>query len=169
MVVRDPLGRRVKPGSHFSLNRLELPSWTTKGARVVATFEDGSPAISTNKFRQGTVITIFTDVSTAAQNFPELMRDVLDYAVAALGNSPLVDIVGTSENSDIAVGETANGFRVGIVNYKAVEIDVILKPVRTTTASEWLDLVNNNAISKEISLKLRVPGYGFRAVEFRGK
>jgi hypothetical protein len=167
VVVRDALGKRVTAGSRFSLNRLELPSWTTKGARIVATFEDGSPAINANKYGQGTIVTIFPDVPTAVQNFSELVRDVLDYAIAAQGNTPLVDIDGTGENSDIAVEHTPNGFRVAIVNYTPVETEVILKPVRATNATEWLDLVNNNTIGREPTLKLKVPGHKFRAVEFR--
>ncbi|HEY8224896.1 MAG TPA: alpha-amylase family protein, partial [Pyrinomonadaceae bacterium] len=48
VTVRDQIGVRVKPGSRFALTRLQLPSWTTKKGRPVASFEDGSPAITIN-------------------------------------------------------------------------------------------------------------------------
>jgi hypothetical protein len=60
---------------------------------------------------------------------PELVRDVLDYTLSLRGDSPVVDIVGTNENSDLALVRTATGFRVAIINYNASDMEVRLHPI----------------------------------------
>jgi hypothetical protein len=169
VTVRDQIGVRVKPGSRFALTRLQLPSWTTKKGRPVASFEDGSPAITINTYGQGTVVTILPDALTAAQQMPELVRDVLDYMLSLRGDSPVVDIVGTNENSDLAVAKTATGFRVAIINYNVGDMEVKFYPIRAPAKgdSEWKDLVTDKKIGTDQSLKMRIPGNGFSAIEFR--
>ena len=169
VIVRDPIGDRVKGGKRFALSRLQLPTWTTTHARNIATFEDGSPAIVANKYGRGTILTVLPDVSTAVQNMPELVRDVLDYAVTLRGSALLVDVVGTNENSDIAVARTTEGFRVTVVNYNSFEIDVVLNPTGLPAKGdlEWIDLLTNKKVGSDQFLKVKIPGNGFRAVEFR--
>lgn len=167
VVVREAIGGRVKVGTRFSLSSLELPSWTAKTARVIATFEDGSPALTIGKYGKGKIVTVVPDAWTAAHKLPDLVRDALDYAIGASGKSSLVDIVGTDENSDVAIAQTPSGFRVALVNYKNVDVEVLLKPVVTMNGSEWFDLQTAGKLVSERNLKVRVPAHGFRALEFR--
>jgi len=167
VVVRDAVGPRVKSGDRFSLTQFQLPLWSPKSARVIATFEDGSPAITENRFGKGTIVTVLPDARIAAQTMPDLVRDVLDQASTARGNTPLVDVVGTNENSDLAVEQTATGFRVAVVNHSPADIEVLLRPLTTSDSGEWLDLTTGNTIDTRHLLKLKVPARGFRAVEFR--
>jgi uncharacterized protein DUF4434 len=166
--VREAIGERVKTGARFELSSLQLPLWSAKDARVIASFEDGSPAVATNKYGKGTIVTVLPDASTAARSMPELLRDALDYATAAArGGTLLVDIAGSNENSDVAVGPTASGFRVAVINYDSTEKEVLLKPVKRRDVGQWLDLATNARIGTTHSLKLKIPARGFRAVEFR--
>ena len=169
VIVRDAIGNRAKTGSRFTPGELRLASWTANGARTIAAFEDGTPAITVNKFGRGTVITVLPDAATAAQKMPELIRDLVDYAVSLRGGTAVVDILGLNENSDIAVAQTSTGFRVAVVNYNASEMDVTLQPKALQTTSEWLDLVSNNRVGISHNLRLKVPAGGFRALEFRGR
>ena len=100
---------------------------------------------------------------------PEVVRDVLDYAVSRRASSLLVDIMGTNENTDVAVARTTAGFRAAIVSYNATELEVMLRPTssRAKGASEWTDLVNSQKVGTDQSLKVRIPSNGFRALEFR--
>lgn len=167
IIVTDAVGQRVEVGRRFELVA-QLPSWTTKGARVLATFEDRSPAITVNKYGRGTVVTILPDAWTAAQEIPDLVRDVLDHAVSLRGGLTLVDIKGVNERSDLAVTQTTTGFRLAVVNHDSVEIDAVLNAIRSESReSDWVDLVSNNRIGSGRSLRLKIPGSGFRAVEFR--
>jgi hypothetical protein len=169
VIVRDPIGDRVKGGKRFALSQLQLPTWTTTHGRVIATFEDGSPAVVANKYERGTILTVLPDVSTAAQTMPELVRDVLDHAVNLRGISPIVDVVGSKENTDITVARTAVGFRVAVVNYEPREIDLLLTPIGSGKRDfEWIDLDTGKKVGIEQSLKVKIPGNGFRALEFRG-
>jgi hypothetical protein len=169
VIVKDTIGERVKTGSRYALTPLQLPSWKTKNARVIATFENGSPAITLNKYGRGTVITILPDALTVAQKIPDLVRDLLDYAVSLQGGTPAVDIVGTNESCDVAVSQTKTELRVAIVNYSAGDAEVMLKPARAPAQgdSEWIDLVSNKTIGTGQSLKVKVLANGFRALEFR--
>jgi hypothetical protein len=166
-VVREAIGQRVKVGSRFSLPRVQLPSWTVKGARVLVTFEDGSPAVAINRYGKGTIVTVLPDAWNAAQAMPDLVRDVLDYANAARGTKPLVDVVGANENSDVAVQQTPGGFRVAVVNYGAREIELLLKAVVRVERGRWSDLIHQTTLGNSKMLKLKVPARGLRAVEFQ--
>jgi hypothetical protein len=173
VVVKEAVGVRAKAGDRFALNGIRLPSWKSNSARVIATFEDGSPAITMNQYGKGRIIAILPDAWTASQSLPELVRDVIEHAMSFAGSAPPVDIVGTNENTDIAVERTPGGFRVAVINHGASEMEVMLRPIKPSAGRvfEWIDLVTRNKTETSTtgrSLKLKVPGMGFRALEFRG-
>jgi hypothetical protein len=169
VIIRDAIGQRAKSGRRFVLDHLQLPSWSTNGARTIAAFEDGTPAVTVNRFGRGTAITILPGASIAAQQMPELVRDLLDYAVSLRGGIGVVDVLGMNENADLAVAQTPTGFRVAVINYNAKELDVTLEPRPAKGSFEWLDLVENNRVGSSHRLSLKVPAGRFRAVEFRGR
>jgi hypothetical protein len=143
IAVKDAVGERVKIGGRFDSSRIQLPTWTITRARVLATFEDNSAAIIVNRFGKGLVISFFPD-----------------------------DVVGSNENIDVAVGQLEGGFGVSLVNHNSSQSDVVLKPTKShqDLIGKWVDLVTGNAIettASDRSLKLTVPGHGFRALEFR--
>ncbi|HKZ01180.1 MAG TPA: hypothetical protein VJ180_03015, partial [Pyrinomonadaceae bacterium] len=173
VIVKDALGKRVKAKSRFPSGGLQLPSWSSNGSRVIAAFEDGSPAVNLNKFGKGMVISVLSDALTAAASMPDLLRDVLDHAVSLRGSELLVDVVGATENTDLALGQAANGFRVVVINHNSVAREVVLRPtkIQQGPVRGWVDLVTKKeleSLTGTHSLKLNVPGKGFRALEFRG-
>jgi hypothetical protein len=170
--VKEAVGERVKLGSRFALMNTQLPAWTINKARVIATFEDNSPAIIANRFGKGIVVSIFPDAWTAVLDFPDLVRDVIDYALSSTGVESLVDIVGANEDMDMAVGKTAAGFSVALVNHSLSKVEVTLKPAKSqaSRAGGWTDLVVGNKVAtaaSDRSVKLTIEGSGFRALEFR--
>jgi hypothetical protein len=168
LIVREAIGERVKAGSRFSLGQLQLTSWTTTNtARTIAAFANGTPAITVNKYGSGSVITILPDAWIAAQQMPELVRDLLDYAVGLRGDTRVVDILGMNQNSDVAVAQTPTGFRVAVVNHNVKEMMVTLKPKGSSRTSQWVDLVTSLEFGSNRLLKVEVPAGGFRAIEFR--
>ncbi len=170
VVLRQPIGSRVKAGSRFSIQSPEVTGWKATGAQVMATFDDNSPAMSVHKFGKGTVISVMLDAPSAAQYAPELTRDIVDFALVAAGATPLVDVVGSNERTDLAVRKTATGFRLALINHGPKESQIVLRPLmKSNSVMHWLDLVNGEGIatsSADHSLKLRVPATGFRALEF---
>ncbi len=167
LIVRERIGKRAAAGSRFPLKGKQLPSWTASTARTIASFEDGSPAIAAKKYGQGTIITVLLDAWTAAREIPELARDVLNYAVALRGGAILVDVVGANENSDVATTKTSTGFRVAMVNYESVDMDVILRPTESPTKGDftWIDLFTNKKVATDQLLRTRIPANGFRVFE----
>jgi hypothetical protein len=171
--IKEALGKRVKAASRFSLGGFQLPSWSAKGSRVIASFEDGSPAVTVNKFGKGTAVSILSDAPTSAASMPDLLRDVLDHAVSLRGSELLVDVVGANEKTDLAVAQSANGFRVALINHDSAAREVVLRPARIQQGPVrgWIDLVTEKELDSSTahrSLKLKIPGKGFRALEFRG-
>jgi hypothetical protein len=172
LIVESAIGTRAKTASRIGYKKDKAPVWKLKGARMIASFDDDSPAVTVNKYGKGAAIAILCDASTAAQKMSPLILDTLDYARSLRGGSSLVDIIGTNEKTDMSVSKTANGFRVAIVNHNPSELSILLKPTEPTSIkSSWIDLVNDNAIKMagNDSLKLAVPARSFRAVEYRKK
>ena len=125
-----------------------------------------------NKHGRGMVFTILPDAWTAARFAPELVRDLLESAMSAAGHTPLVDVLGMDEQTDVAAAETAGGFRVAVVNHNESESEVTLKPLQPAsgTVSRWVDLSTRATVESPAAgraLKIRVPAGGFRALEFR--
>jgi hypothetical protein len=172
MIVKNAIGKRISEGKQYALPDVSLPLWKTENAKVVAAFEDGSPAIVVNKYGKGTVATILMDATTAAEQFPELVRDVIDYAMSTYNLSLSVDILGTNENFNLAFTKTETGFRIAVINLNSQAMEITLKAldVPKNTKCEWYDLTLKNSIknSKDnISLKLHVPGTDYICVEFK--
>ena len=172
LIVKNAIGKRVSKGNQYALPDVSLPLWKTKNTKVVATFEDGSPAVVINKYGKGTVATILIDAKTAVEQIPELVRDVIDHVMSTYDISLPVDILGTNENVNIAVTETENGFRVAVVNFnrQALEITLNALNVSENTNCEWYDLISEKSIKNSknnISLKLQVPGINYICVEFK--
>lgn len=171
MIVKDAIGGHVKTGARFALSKTAFSSWTANGARVIATFEDGAAAALINKHGRGTVVTIIPDAWTAAKNAPEFVRDCVEYAMSAAGHAPLVDVTGLNERTDLVLAQTSDGFRLAVVNHNETELEVTLKPhgPAGSRAFRWLDLEKGGAIgrpSTDQSLRIKVPGGKFRALEF---
>jgi len=171
LIVKKTIGKRVSEGKQYPLPHFSLPLWKTENTKVVATFEDGSPAIVVNKYGNGTVATFLMDATTAAEQFPGLVRDVIDYTMATCDISLLVDILGANENVNIAVAKTESGFRVAVVNLNPQAMEITLNALNVSKNSncEWYDLISEKSIknSKDnTSLKLQIPETDYICVEF---
>jgi hypothetical protein len=172
LIVKNAIGKRISEGKQYALPDVSLPLWKTENTKIVATFEDGSPAIVFKNYGKGTIATVLIDATTAAEQIPELLRDVIDYIMATYNLSLPVDILGTNENVNIAFTNTDNGFRVAVVNLnqKTLEITLNALNVYENIKHEWYDLISEKRIKNSknnISLKLQVPGFEYICIEFR--
>jgi hypothetical protein len=175
IVVRKPAGGRVKEGA-----RLELPAgqpwagWNPGQAEVVAAFDDGTAAVFTNRVEKGIVASFAMDAATAARDLPDVVRDVLDAALAVTGGRHAVDISGTSEDVDLASCLLPGGVRAVVVNHAAAAIDVVIVPhVPVAQAGEagiWTDLATGQTRpgrAADGALAVSVPPRGFVCWEYR--
>ena len=172
VIIENSIGTRAKAASRVGYDGDKSVRWKLSGARLIASFEDGSPALTINKYGKGAAIAILPDAWSAAQKMRSLTLDILEYARSLRGGSSLVDIVGTNENTDMTAARTANGFRVAVVNHNSSDLSIVLKPtVSNSSNATWVDLLTDKVIgtSSEDSLKVNVPAIGFRAIEYRKK
>jgi hypothetical protein len=147
LIVKKTIGKRVSKGKKYPLPHFSLPLWKTKNAKVIATFEDGSPAIVINKYGK-------------------------DYEMATYNLSLSVDILGTNENFNFVFTKTETGFRFAVVNLNPQSMEITLKALKISknTNCEWYDLISEKSIknSKDnISLKMQVQGTDYICVEFK--
>ncbi len=159
-----------KTHHEWRLGKATLPVWKITGAKVIAKFEDGSPAITLNAYGKGTVVSILTNVTTAARRFPDLVRDVLN----RVGVQRYVDIIGTNKNCDVAVSKTRRGFIAAVVNHNDAVLHITLRPLTTFSQGEsqdWIDVVSHKELAKlknNEPLDIEVKPGSYRLIEMAG-
>jgi hypothetical protein len=171
LVIEKAVGTRVSIGTQIILRSVQCPSWVAGRAKVIAKFEDGSAAILVNSDGKGKAITILPDASSAAQEFPDLVRDAIDYALATPRVERAADLLGTDARMDVAMEKLSEGFAVAIVNHNSVEKNVTVRPLKPYLdwRATWIDSITETRVSgsDDQSLKLHIPAGGFRAIEFK--
>ncbi len=162
-----PFGRTTPAGKKWDLGKVTLPVWRAEGAKVLARFEDGSPAVTLNIYGKGKFVSFMTDVRIAGRKFPSLVRDVLNY----IGVQRCVDIVGTNQNCDVAVSKTKLGFVTAVVNHNNSKLEISLKPLTPYYQGEtqnWKDLVAGKEIAKlknNAALKIQIMPRSYRLID----
>ena len=154
----------------WKLGKVTLPVWRSEGAKIIAEFEDGSPAIAVNTYGKGTVVSILTDAKTAARYFPDLVREVLN----RVGVQRYVDVIGTNQNCDVAVSKTRTGFIAAVVNHNNTKLHITLRPLTAFShreSQDWIDMVSDKEIAKLKSnepLGIVVKPRTYRLIEMAG-
>jgi hypothetical protein len=165
--VPTRFGRRTKAGAACTLPDAEGSAWTATDARVLATFDDGSPAVLANDYGSGLAIAILPAAADLAAGCGAVMRDVLEYALTRAGWPVLADIDGLSDASDVAITPTAEGFTVTIVNHEASARRVEIRALDRSGA--WFDAVSGRPLkpASDSTLVVDVPAGGTSLVELR--
>jgi hypothetical protein len=165
--VQGQSGRRAKAGASCTLPAAERSAWTATDARVLATFDDGSPAVLANDYGSGLAIAILPSAADLAAACGDLMRDVLEYAQARVRWPVLADIQGLGEASDVAITPTGTGFTVAMVNHEASVRRVEIRALDQSGA--WFDAVSGRSLkpAPDGALTVDVPARGTSVVELR--
>ena len=169
LVLKEAVGSRVSPGTRIALPAVQCSSWRAGKAKVIAQFEDGSAALLVNFYGKGKIVTILPDAWSAARNFPDLVRDTIDFALADTGSERAADLIGTDARMDFAMEKLRDGFAVAIVNHNSVETEVTVRTLQSTSQLPytWTDLVTGARIpNSDRDSLVRIPAGGFRAIEF---
>ncbi len=174
IVVRRAAGRRAGPGARFEMAAGPAwAGWKPGRAEVVAAFEDGTAAVFTNRVGRGVLASFAMDAAAAARDLPDVVRDVLDAALAATGGRRAVDVVGATENVDLASRVIDGGVRAAVVNHAAEAIEVVLVPLGargTAAGGTWTDLASGATRpgrDRDGALAITVPPRGWTVWEYR--
>jgi hypothetical protein len=184
VVVRDPAGSRARAGSRIALGGDQAwAGWRAgRAAKVVAEFEDGSAAVFTNRVGKGLAASFAMDAATAAREIPDVVRDVLDAAMAVSGGRRAVDIMGATEDIDLASCFAPDGVRAAVVNHGSAPIEIVIVPLgpaagagRTAAqgkarAGVWTDLATGGSRTGRAAdgaLAVSVPARGYACWEYR--
>jgi len=171
IIVREPAGNRTKAGVRFGLREGQAwAGWKPGKTKVIAEFEDGAAAAFVNRVGQGVIASFATDAATAARDFPDIVRDVLDAAMAVTGGRRPVDVLGATENVDLASCVIDGGVRAAIINHGNSPIDVVIVPLGSKTAGAWKDFVSGTAKpgrAADGALVVTVAGRGYVCWEYK--
>jgi hypothetical protein len=165
-------GPHASKGEKFPLPNVMTTDWVSTSATPLAVFEDGSPAILTNRYGKGMTLTVATSAWTAARHFPGLVLDALDEALAFAGHRRVADVRGLSVNSDVAGVPTPSGFRIAVVNDEGQEQSAYIRPQGVSSGGhhEWIDMVTGKVLQSATSpdsLDIRIPPCSYRCIECR--
>jgi hypothetical protein len=183
VVVRKPAGSRMMEGTRIGLGGDQAwAGWRPAGkTRVVAEFEDGSAAVFTNRVGKGVVASFAMDASTAARDIPDIVRDILDSVLAATGGMRAVDVIGATEEVDLASCVVPGGVRAAVVNHAETPIDVTIVPLSQAAeqgqkrgqgaprTGTWTDLVTGRTQPGRASdgaITVRIPAQGYICWEY---
>ncbi len=172
IVVKNAKGGRARAGARFALPAgRSWAGWKAGQASVAAEFEDGTAAVFTNRVGEGLIASFALDAATAAKEIPAVVRDVLDAALAVTGARRAVDVLGTTENVDLASCLVAGGARAAVVNHGDAALDVLIVPLgKGPGAGSWTDLVTGGkkpGRPADGALAVSVPARGYVCWEYR--
>ncbi|MGI8746413.1 MAG: DUF4434 domain-containing protein [Bryobacteraceae bacterium] len=154
IIVRDVSGR-MRTGARYGLSPIRSASWTAAGGKLLATFEDGSGAVIANSYGKGLAVMVALDARTAVHCCPDLVRAVVDYALASTGVQRAVNVNGTNERTDIAIAQTPDTVAVAVVNYNSEDIEITIRPIG----------IHPDGRPPRRPLRARVPAGGFRMIK----
>jgi hypothetical protein len=165
--VPAAFGARAVAGTTCALPAASAASWTPTTAHVLASFDDGSPAVLANAHGEGLALAVLPSAGDLAAACPAVLRDVLEKATAHAGMPVQADVDGLSEQSDVAIGLTGAGIAVAIVNHEPSPRMVRVRPLDPD--GSWFDAAGGGSLESapDGSLRIEVPGGGARIVELR--
>jgi len=135
--VKEAIHVRVREGMKFDFESDDFPSWSPTTGRKVASFEDGSTAVLINNFGKGSVITIPVNIKDLVRIAPELLRDILDYALAQRGVKRVFDIFGANEDMDFAMSFSDGEYNLAIVNNGEKTVEVKICPLNLASDKSY--------------------------------
>jgi hypothetical protein len=103
VTIQEPLGHRADKGARFGLPPASVSSWSPEHGKAVAVFEDGSAAALLNEFGRGFCLTIPLSLGGAVSSVPDLVRDLLDFALERKGMKRAFDLIGAGDDLDVAM------------------------------------------------------------------
>lgn len=156
--VKERIYNRVNPGTKFVFQPSVFSSWIPTTATAAASFEDGSAAALVNRFGKGTVFTVPMSTKDAIRIAPDLVRDILDFALAEVGVKRTFDILGASEDIDLAMSSADGVARLAVVNYKNDPVKIKVCPLNLApdAAYDLTDLRTGKIIVTEPGRDLRM-------------
>ena len=172
VTVKQATGHRAPAGKEFSLSAGAFTRWSSVSSKVIAAFDDGSPAVVVKRYGKGLTVSILTDASTAVRSFPDLVLDMIDEAMKTSGHRRVADIHGLNENVDLAAVETPSGGRIALANHGTAGLKVEVTPLNVIGGGEieWIDMVTGSIITihgTDDKLAITIPATSFRCLEYR--
>jgi len=171
----EALFTRVKAGRRFRVGSSASTAWKPAGAKSPAVFEDGSAAVLVNAFGKGAVVTVPLSITEAAQSMPDLVRDVLDFALARHGLARPFDIEGIAGDMDVAMTSGNGEPAAAVMNYEARPMDVAifalnLDPGRDYVVTDLKTGAETRKQGKELyPLRLRIKSHDFAAFRIKAE
>ena len=129
ITIRRSPGKRtiINQGSRF--DPVVSTSWNPPVVNRIADYPDRTSAVFFNTYGEGRTYVITQSLTDAVNNFPDLIRDVLDEALGFIKINRYFDIYGMNDNTDVATNEDEGKYSVMVSNYNDKPVDVLIRPL----------------------------------------
>ena len=104
---------------------MSLPGVVT----ALADFEDGGAAVLANHYGQGWCFTFPLSLREAARDCPDLVRDLIDLALDKNGIKRGFDVLGSSQELDLAESASGETRYLAVVNHQDLSRGIKVVPL----------------------------------------
>jgi hypothetical protein len=169
-VLKSP-GFRAKQFDQYKFFPVVSTTWNPPVENRIADFQDGSAAIFSNKYQKGKTYVVSLSLKEAVNNFPDLLRDILDEALSKYGITRSFDVYGIRDNMDVAMNEDDEKRSVMVANYGNDAVKVEIKPLfeKSRSAYSLIDMKSGKEITEMIAgssetINMKVEANNFIAI-----
>jgi len=127
--IEEPLGTRAQKDRIFDLLPAQAASWQPVTATALASFEDGGAAVLANHYGQGWCFTFPLSLREAARDCPDLVRDLIDLALDKNGIKRGFDVLGSSQELDLAESASGETRYLAVVNHQDLSRGIKVVPL----------------------------------------
>jgi hypothetical protein len=163
-VVKSPLNR-IRTGTSYSFDPLVSTSWHPLDENRIANFNDGSASVFSNRYGEGRTYVVTLGAANAVSICPDLLRGILDEAVAKYQVFRPFDVIGMTAFMDVSMNGGGDDCSVSVANYGNNSIDLTIKPLLLNERSKYTltDLKTGNVLSEKpgkdyLEIPVRIKG-----------
>ncbi|MGV8092961.1 MAG: hypothetical protein AB2L24_13975 [Mangrovibacterium sp.] len=149
-VVKSPLNR-IRTGTSYSFDPLVSTSWHPLDGNRIANFNDGSASVFSNRYGEGRTYVVTLSAANAVGICPDLLRGILDEAVAEYQVFRPFDVIGMTAFMDVSMNGGGDDCSVSVANYGNNPVDLTIKPLLLNERSKYTltDLKTGNVLSEK--------------------
>lgn len=164
-------GMRTHKGQSWSFAQVVSSAWVPAGGDMIASFPDGSASVLSNSYGEGKTYVVTMSAQNAVSICPDLIRDIIDDALAGYDIQRPFDVYGANRSMDISMKTGRTGYLISAANYLSTSTDLVIKPLSLVGNKEYIltDMKSETVLSRKpgseyASIAVRIEGNSFIAL-----
>jgi len=155
-------GARTYKGQSWSFGPIASTAWIPEKENMIAGFPDGTASVFSNEYGEGKTYVVTMSARNAVSICPDLVRDILDDALACRDVYRPFDVYGAAGNMDISMNGGQSSYTISAANYNSRPVDLVIKPLLLEPDKKYklIDLKSGEVLSEKT-------GSGYRSIPVR--